>query len=300
MIQYIKIFTSNIYRDRITSFAAQMAYTLLLALFPLALFIGSFFSYFHFDISALTDFLIKNTSSSVYDAIFSFSQSQIQKANIGINSPIFYIMILSISFGLFPLIGALNHMFSIEETRSYFRCLVTSIIGTLMLMVSIITSVIIFALHSSLIEYLTSVFGVNNNLRFFTIIIAYIILGSSIFMFLMYAYTFMPAQRYRFIVNVRAALISTIFWMVFTGIFAYYLLFLNTTYNIFYGSLATIIAIITWFYISSIAILIGMEVEVVRELVFHQNETPHYENKFLSLLDFISVKKIFKKLSRRN
>lgn len=283
--QFFRLFAQRLVRDRLNNYSAQMAYTLLLAMFPMLLFLGYFFSQFHISIDPLISFLQGNTSTQVFMKVNEFVNGQVAKSNIQFLSPIFVISILSISFGLRPLIGGLNHIYKVKETRTWIRNFFISFIGTIFLMFSLVGAVVLFLYNIAFQEVILTVFPVMNHFHIILNIVSCIVLLSSIFIFLVFAFTVMPVKRYRMRVNMKAALYGTMLWFLFSICFLYYITYLNRTYNIFYGSLGSIVAMITWFYFSSIAILLGLEIEIVFEQLRHEIEVPNIENQFLGWID---------------
>ncbi|MGL4663384.1 MAG: YihY/virulence factor BrkB family protein [Culicoidibacterales bacterium] len=285
MRKFFRLFIRRLSTDRLNNYSAQMAYTLLLAMFPILLFFGYIVSQFNISVDPLIRFLQGNTSVQVFSKLNQFANAQVHKANITFLSPIFIISLVSISFGLRPLIGALNHIYRIEETRTWIRNFFISLIGTVFLMFALIGAVILFLYNIAFQEVILSMFPVMNHFHIVLNVISCLVLLSSIFLFLIFAFTVMPAKRYRMRVNVRAAFNSTVLLFIFSVCFLYYVTYLNRTYNIFYGSLGSIIAMITWFYFSSIAILIGLELEIIHEQIRHKREIPEIENSFLNWID---------------
>lgn len=291
---FFRLFIKRLTQDRLNNYSAQMAYTLLLAMFPILLFCGYLISIFHISADPLITFFQGNTSGQLFTKLNEFVNAQVHKANITFLSPIFIISLLSISFGLRPLIGALNHIYRIEETRTWIRNFFISLIGTIFLMCALIGAFILFLYNIAFQEIILSIFPVMNHFHSVLNIISCIVLLSSIFLFLIFAFTVMPAKRYRMRVNIRAAFYSSVLLFLFSIIFLYYVTYLNRTYNIFYGSLGSIIALITWFYFSSIAILLGLELEIIHEQIRHKREVPEIENHFLIWIDK-GVRKLWQK-----
>lgn len=285
MKRFIRLFFQRLAKDRLNNYSAQLAYTLLLAMFPMILFVGYILIQLRIPIAPIVTFVESNTSSHAFSQLSQFVQTQINKANITLLSPIAIISMVTISFGLRPLIGALNHIYNIEETRTWTRNFFISFIGTIFLMFSLIGAVVLFLYNIAFQEVVRNIFPIMDNFNGLLNAISIIVLLSSLYLFLVFAYTVMPAKRYRLIVNMRAAFYSTILWFLFSICFFYYVTYLNRTYNLFYGSLGSIIALITWFYFSSIAILIGLEIEIVREHMRFDCEVPNKENNFLAFVD---------------
>lgn len=282
---FFKLFIQRLRKDRLNNYSAQLAYTVLLSLFPMLLFIGFILLQFQISADPVLQFVESNTSAIGFSRLSAFVQGQIQKAHMTLLSPIFMISLVTISFGVRPLIGALNHIYNVQEHRTWIRNFFISLIGTICLMTSIVGAVILFLYHAAFQGIIMDAFPVFVHFQSVFHVTALIVLLSSVYLFLVFAYTVMPAKRYRMLVNLRAALYGTILWFLFSIVFFYYVTYLNQTYNIFYGSLGSIIALITWFYFSSIAILIGLEIEIIFEQMRFELEVPDIENQFLVIID---------------
>ena len=75
----------------------------------------------------------------------------------------------------------------------------------------------------------------------------------------MYLYKYTPNKKIKINDTIPGALISTIGWIIVSLFYSYYSNY-YANYEIIYGSIGGIIALITWIYLSSWAILIGAEV----------------------------------------
>lgn len=285
MRRFTRLIACRLIRDRLNNFSAQLAYTLLLALFPMLLFVGYVLIQLSIPTGPIINFIESSTSNHAFSKLTVFIQNQVSKANITFLSPIAVISVVTISFGLRPLIGALNHIYQIKETRTWIRNFFISFIGTIFLMFSLIGAVVLFLYNIAFQEVIIHFFPIMTRFNSILNLVSCLVLLSSLYLFLLFAYTVMPAKRYRLSVNMRAAFYSTTLWFLSSICFYYYINYLNRTYNIFYGSLGSIIALITWFYFSSIAILIGLEIEIVREQMRFDREIPNKDNNFLAFID---------------
>ena len=69
------------------------------------------------------------------------------------------------------------------------------------------------------------------------------------------------------------SLIAAFLWMVSTAGFLYYVRNL-ANYNVIYGSIAAVIALLVWLYLLSMSVLIGCEYNAVRERELNSPEPP--------------------------
>ena len=67
-------------------------------------------------------------------------------------------------------------------------------------------------------------------------------------------------EHARFGVVTPGALVATLLWLIASGLFAVYTANF-ASYSKTYGSLASIVVVLLWLYLSAIAVLIGAEIE---------------------------------------
>lgn len=71
------------------------------------------------------------------------------------------------------------------------------------------------------------------------------------------------------------AAIGILLWLAASAGLRVYLEFFHT-YSVTYGSLGAVIALLTWFYLSGLALMLGAEIDkVVEDLVTERNRAEH-------------------------
>jgi membrane protein len=75
------------------------------------------------------------------------------------------------------------------------------------------------------------------------------------------------SQPSRFMMVWPGAVLATTLWLVTTLLFAWYMRHL-ANYNFFYGSTATVIALLIWMYLLSVISLVGCEYNAERERLY--------------------------------
>ena len=154
---------------------------------------------------------------------------------------------------------ALNRVWDVQSLRPYWRSkliaiLVVIIIGFLV-MLSMTTTAVVNFIRYVILPFLASQWGVNlGPWKILVVVIPYI---SSIILF-MTVYWIFPHTRVTFPEIWPGAFLAGIAWEQAKALFTDYLAIFGT-YNLVYGSVGTIIALMVWFYLSALILLMGAE-----------------------------------------
>lgn len=249
-------------RDKVTAIAAQLAYFLILSIFPFTMFllnILSFTPYFDeniiypfitilpWDIQNIITSLITETVNSSSETLLSIS------AIMGL---------WAASKGTLAFIGIMNDAYDVEESRSYIHTRFLSLIFTLALLLTFVLALMALVFGQILAEKVIVYLGLGKIFiyfwKYFRIILALL------FMILIFAllYKLGPSLDSKLEINFLDALPGAIFsslgWVVTSLGFSYYV---NNFGNFAktYGSLAAIVILLFWLYMSSIIIIMGGE-----------------------------------------
>ncbi len=82
-------------------------------------------------------------------------------------------------------------------------------------------------------------------------------------------YLFGPSRRQRWRDVWRGALVATVLWLAATWLFAWYVRHL-ANYNVLYGSIGAVIALLVWMYVLAAIALAGCEFNAERERLRHR------------------------------
>ena len=247
--------------------SAQVAFYFSFSLFPLLFFLVSvfglvlvsteglkeeLFSYLSQLLPPAADDLVRNTVEEIA------ATSSPGKLTIGL-----LITLWSASAGVDSVRNALNAVYSLTETRSWFRTKALSLAITLLIIifVAFVLGVVFYGWRS--IELLLGLVGIAVTSPLILIVIQWI----SIFIVLLVAceiiFNVVPNfQRFRWNWINAGSIVSIVLWIVFTSFFRLYLQYFNT-YNKTYGSLGAVIVLMLWLYLSALAVMIGGAINAV-------------------------------------
>jgi membrane protein len=83
-------------------------------------------------------------------------------------------------------------------------------------------------------------------------------------------YHWVPTTQVKWRYALWGALAATVVWEIAANIYSYYLSSGLATYDLLYGSLGTIVALLTWIYVSSYIILIGAHISAATATLHSQ------------------------------
>lgn len=270
---------TKIREDQLGLLSAQVAYTLILALFPFFIVLAIILSTFQIDTATLTmvfkDILPPETLTLITDVL-----AQTTSNTSGLISQLTLIALLSMATGLIPLLHALNRLYNIQEKRSYPRQYLTSFISTLLIMSVIVLTLIFFIIDTYLWNFLSQIFpfisayeAIFNTLQIIVPLTLFILSLTII-------YHILPQQHFGWRHAFIAACFSTLFWLLISLAFSYYVTHISERYSQLYGGLAAAIALITWLYFTAYSFLLGIECA----LALNTN-TNLQKNHFLQVID---------------
>lgn len=260
---FLKKLLHRMKEDSVTAMGAQLAYYLILSIFPFLIFFLNLLSYTPIARDDVLHSIIVILPSDTQRLITELLSETISKSSDTLLSIGAITGIWAASRGIMSLIKSLNKAYGVEEKRSYIELRGVAILFTLALLVLllIVLSTLVFGeiLGNMLFDYI----GLTEK---FIVIWQYLrIIISLGFMILTFTllYKFSPSIRnnnkIKFRHTLPGAIFTSIGWIIISVLFSYYVNnFAN--YGKTYGSLGGIIILLIWLYISSIIIITGGEI----------------------------------------
>jgi membrane protein len=259
-IRALKATVQEFQRDDALGIAAQLAYYLILALFPFILVLVSLLGTFGSEelASEVLGYFQKVMPEQAYEIIKDFTNNIISgKAEAPGLFTFGILFTLWAASGAFAaLINALNRAYDVQETRPFWKVRGIAILMTLGLSVLILIGVLLLVLGPQIGEAIANVFGLE---RTFLVVWEVARWPAALF-FMMFTvallYYFAPDvdQPFRWITP--GGLIGVILWVLASVGFNFYVSNFGS-YNKTYGSIGAVIVLLLYLYISSLTILFG-------------------------------------------
>lgn len=250
-------------RDDAPGLAAQLAYYLILALFPLILVLVSLMGTFSSPelAASVLEYFRQVMPSQVFDLVASYMSDVISGRNPAPGLLSFGILgtIWAASGAFSALINALNRAYDVQETRPFWKVRGISILMTLGLSALILVGVLLMVAGPPIGRAVADIFGLGDvftsvwdvarwpaALLFLVVVVA-----------LLYYFAPDADQPFRWITP--GGFVGVALWLLASIVFRLYVSSDFNTYNTTYGSIGTVIVLLLYLYISSLAVLFGAE-----------------------------------------
>jgi membrane protein len=251
---------AEVQADNCLGLAAQLAYYFFLALFPALLFLVALASYF--PIADLVDQITAMLARvAPYEAL-KLIQDQLIKISQDKNGGLLTIGMIgtlwSTSSGVTAIIDTLNQAYDIQETRPWWKVKLIALGLTIALAVFILVSFALVLVGPTLAEKVAVWMHLGPVFEWTWKILQWPLIFCLVAFAIAMIYYFAPDAEQDWIWITPGSVLATTLWVLISLGFKFYVARFGS-YNATYGTIGGIIVLLTWFYVSSLAILIGAE-----------------------------------------
>jgi len=251
---------NEIWADDLLDLAAQQAYYFFFALFPALLTFISLASFFPIEnmtgqvVSMLGRFAPPEVITIITDQINKISES----AHGGILTFGFLLTLWSSSGAMVSIITTLNAAYDITEGRPLWRVRLTAIGLTIGVAFFILLSMALVLVGPTLAEHIANTMHLGAALKWTMWIVQWPVVLALVATGIGLVYYFAPDAEQDWVWITPGSIIATLLWLLVSLAFKLYIAYFGS-YNETYGTLGAFIVLLTWFYLSGLAILIGAE-----------------------------------------
>jgi membrane protein len=261
--QTLKATVQEFVRDDALGLAAQLAYYLILAIFPFILFLVAVLDAFGSSspqfVNELFDYLRRVMPAQVFDLIEAYTERTLRNEDTapGLLSVGILGTIWAASGAFAALINALNRAYDVQETRPFWKVRGIAILMTLGLSVLVLGGVLLLIAGPSIGETIAEVFTLDDEF----VIVWNVVRWPAALLFMVATvallFYFAPdaGQPFRWITP--GGFVGIALWVLASLAFNLYLGSDFNTYDKTYGSIGTVIVLLLYLYISSLTILFG-------------------------------------------
>jgi membrane protein len=256
----LKATVQEFQRDDALGLAAQLAYFLILALFPFILVLVSLMGTFGSPemASEVLAYFRQVMPQQVFELIEKYTSDIISG-----NRPAPYLFSFGILFTLWSasgafaaLINALNRAYDVQETRPFWKVRGIAILMTLGLSVLILVGVLLLVVGEPIGRTIADVFGLGEIFEFVWNIIRWPVALFFMVFTVALLYYFSPDVNQPFRWITPGGLIGVLLWVLASVAFSFYVNNFGS-YNKTYGSIGVVIILLLYLYISSLTVLFG-------------------------------------------
>ena len=251
---------SELFADHAFDLGAQQAYYFFFALFPALLTLLSIASFF--TIANLIDEVVRMIGEFVPPDVLTIVSDQIKKISDsnhgGLLTVGFVLTVWSSSGAMSSIVTTLNVAYDITESRPWWKVRLIAIGLTLGMAVFILLSLVFVLIGPAIAGHLAAQLHLGSAFEW-----AWLILQWPVVFFLVttgigLVYHFAPDAEQDWVWITPGSLVATGLWLLVSLGFKAYLGYFGN-YNETYGAIGAVIVLLTWLYLSSLAILFGAE-----------------------------------------
>ena len=246
--------------DDVLGLSAQQAYYFLFALFPALLTLVSFASFF--PLENLTDEVLQTLGRFAPPDVLRIVNEQlteISRGNYGgLLTFAFLLTIWSSSGAMVSVISTLNAAYDITEGRSWTRVRITAILLTIGLAFFILVSMALVIVGPTLAERLADMLHLGPAFEWGWKVLQWPIVFALVSTGIALVYYFAPDAEQYWVWLTPGAILATVLWLASSLGLKYYLANFSN-FNEVYGTIGGFMVLLLWLYLTSVAILIGAE-----------------------------------------
>jgi len=169
----------------------------------------------------------------------------------------------SASAGVDSVRNALNAVYELRETRSWWLTKLQSLLLTLGFIVLIGVGLAVVTAGSQLIDLIFGAVGFEATSPWVLVAVQWLALVVVMMLATSIVYSWVPCfDKFHWVWISPGAVVAILLWMLMSGAFRLYLQYFNS-YNKAYGSLGAVIILMLWMYMTGLAILVGGAINLV-------------------------------------
>ncbi|WP_163539530.1 YihY/virulence factor BrkB family protein [Gracilibacillus sp. YIM 98692] len=269
-VSFMKQLMKRFADDDIAGLAAQLSYFFVLSLFPFIIFLVTLVGYLPFQQIDFIQFISTYAPQEITHLIENNVTAIIDNRNGGLLSVGIIGTLWSASIGINAIIRSFNRAYNIDEERSFIRVRVVSIVLTFAMLLVIIIAFLLPIFGRAIGVSLFSIFGLSETFLQWWNALRWVISSVIFFIVLITLYLLAPSKKVHVKDVFIGALFSTIFWQLTSLAFSLYVSKMGN-YSATYGSLGGVIILMIWFYLSGIIIIVGGEINALKEKMRQRN-----------------------------
>lgn len=238
----------------------QIAFFLILSLFPLLMLIGSVASLFDISVATLIETIESSLPHDIAQVLVTYISGRSFDSSIGISMLIGFFLA---SNGAHAIVLASNALYGFPAD-DFVKRRVKSVFLIAILVLLFAFIIVVVAYGNFIAKAIINFFDLASAAN--TIYLLFSILKWPLAMFLIYftiklVYVIAPDWQILSRNTTKGALFTTVGWIIATAIFSYYVSHFSN-YDIFYGSLSSIVTLMIWVYVISYILVLGIAINV--------------------------------------
>ena len=265
-------------KDNTTGMAAQLAYYLLLSIFPALIFLLTIVPLFNVDQSQFTDLINEYAPSEISGMLTGILNDVLSSSSGGLLSIGLLLTLWSASNGMNQLMSAFNVAYDIEDNRNGIVSRLLSVLFTLILALGIVGTFVLMILGNQIGAFVFGSIGASGQFKFVWNLISNLLPVVLVFVSFLIVYIFAPNIKIKIKTVLPGTITATILFIVASVGFSFYVSNFSN-YSATYGSIAGVIILIFWLYITSVILILGAQINAIKHKEYFDVNENGYKDK---------------------
>lgn len=257
-------------KDDVFALASQLAYYLMLSFFPFMLFlmtIAGFSSLSSSEILNQLNIIVPKSVLELTKATIEEVFDNQYKSLLGIS---ILLIIWTSSSAFKAIIKSVNKAYGLREHRSFLRISIISMIGILLMALTMILTLIVLVFGNVISGYINNVQQTYKIEMILWTIFRYVFIFTVMMLMFLGIYKFSAARKFTWREVIPGSIFSTIGWIIVSFGFSFYVDNFGN-YSRFYGSLGAVFILMTWLFLISMIFILGIEINFVMDEIINSH-----------------------------
>lgn len=257
----VNLFLKKIKKDSVSAYAAQAAFYIIVSAFPFFMFLLTTIQFLPLDEQDLMEFVSGGIPGSLAPYVIGIIQEVYDTSTSTVISFSAVFALWSASRAFYALINGLNAVYGYEENRNYFVLRLFASIHTIFFTLMLLASLALFAFGNRIMLTITEYIPKFEDLALLIMSLRASASLCILILFFLFFYMLIPNHKSRILAELPGAIATSIGWIGFSYLYAYYIDNL-AGFSHTYGSLTAIVLLMLWLYACMYMLLLGGEFNV--------------------------------------
>lgn len=246
---------------------AEMAFYLTISIFPSMIFIICAMAYIpDVNLIKIQISLAQLIPKEAFIIVRTLMYSAVENRSIHLLLFSFFLATWTFSKAVKSMIKGLNKAFEFKENRSFIKLNIICIVYAIGFFITTLLCIVFLVYGSKLGLLLKKTIGDFLILNLLFLLIRYILPVVVMVYIFINLFTLGPAGKLKYKNSVPGAITTTVLWLIFSLIYSFYANYFFKSKEI-YGSISSIIVLLTWLYFCGMSITIGYKINAI---IYHQ------------------------------
>lgn len=259
---FLSYLVYRIGKDDASGLAAQLSYYFMLSLFPMLIFLLTIVPVVGVKQETIQNMISQNMPPDYAEQVSHLISDIMDNASGGLLSVGLILSLWSASNGMTALMNSFNVAYDVEDSRNFVVAKLLSVVFTLAMVIILPIAMILPAFGEQIGSLLFGPLGLGEQISWLFSIVRIVLPFIIVLLAFMVLYTLAPNVKIKISSVIPGAVFATIVFIVGSFLFGYYVSNFSN-YSKTYGSIAGIIILMLWLYITGFIIIIGAEINAI-------------------------------------